>query len=128
MMNRRGEAAERFAERRRREDEAPRLKDVVPDLLACKIEIEERRPSITSPEIAHTRHLIVDRAPALFVIPCSDPSCRDGGHDIGSTLLRGLRDRKSPVRGEDTCHGSIGASHCGRILSYSAIAQYAPNS
>ncbi len=125
-MNRRGEAAERFAERRRREDEAPRLKDVVPDLVACKIEIGERRPSITSPEISHTRHLVVDRAPAVLVIACSDPSCRDGGHDIGSALLRGLRDRRSPVEGEDTCHGSIGTAHCGRILTFRAIAQYAP--
>lgn len=126
MMSRKGEAAERFAERRRREDEAPRLRDVVPDLVACRIEIAERRADATTVEVAHTRHLVVARAPALLVIPCSDPSCRDGGHDISSALLRGLRERRIDIRGEDTCHGDVGPAHCGRVLSFSALAQYRP--
>ena len=124
MMNRRGEAAERFAERRRREDEAPRLRDVVPDLVSCRIDIAERRADVTSVEVSHTRHLVVDRAPALFVIPCSDPSCRDGGHDISNVLLRGLRERKTDIRGEDSCHGDIGPIRCERILTFTASAGY----
>jgi hypothetical protein len=125
-VNRRGEAAERFAERRRREDEAPRLRDVVPNLITCRIDIAERRADVTSVEVSHTRHLVVERAPALLVIPCSDASCRDGGHDISSVLLRGLRERRVEIRGEDSCHGSIGPAHCGRVLTFTALAQYRP--
>lgn len=124
MMNRRGEAAERFAERRRREDEAPRLRDVVPDLVSCRIEVAERRAEVTSVEVSHTRHLVVDRAPAMLFIPCSDPSCRDGGHDVSSTLMRGLRERRADIRGEDSCNGDVGRTHCGRILTFTARAQY----
>lgn len=124
MMNRRGEAAERFAERRRREDEAPRLRDVIPDLLDCRIDIAEGRGDATSVDVSHTRRLVVARAPALFVIPCSDPSCRNGGHDVTFELLRGLRERRVEVRGEDACNGDVGAVHCGRVLRFTAHAQY----
>jgi hypothetical protein len=124
-VNRRGEAAERFAERRRQEDEAPRLRDVVPDLVACRIDITEARADATSADTAHTRHIVVARAPALLVIGCSDPSCRDGGHDLSSVLLRGLRERRIDIRGEDSCNGTVGAEHCGRKLSFHAHATYA---
>jgi hypothetical protein len=123
-MNRRGEAAERFAERRRREDEAPRLRDVVPELLSCKIIVEERRAESTGADVSHTRHLVVAHAPALLVIPCSDQSCKEGGYDVSSVLLRGLRERKTEIRGDDTCHGSVGTAHCGRILNFVAYAEY----
>ena len=125
-MNRRGEAAERFAERRRQEDASPRLREVVPDLVACRIEITQGRADVAKADVAHTRHVVVDRAPALFVVPCYEPSCRDGGHDISAALLRGLRERRSPVTGEDTCHGTVGSAYCGRVLRFSAAAQYRP--
>src|SRR4051812_47100675 len=118
MMSRRGEAAERFAERRRREDEAPRLHEVVPDLIACRIDIAERRADVTSVDVSHTRHLVVARAPAMLYVPCSDPSCRDGGHDVTSMLLRGFRERRTDIRGEDACNGNIGSAHCGRVLTF----------
>jgi hypothetical protein len=123
-VNRRGEGAERFAERRRREDEAPRLLDVVPDLVGCRIELRERGANVVSAEVSHVRHLVVARAPALLIVPCSDSSCRDGGHDISSALLRGLRERQSEIHGEDPCHGSIGQAQCGRILAFTAFAEY----
>jgi hypothetical protein len=125
-MNRSREAAERFAERRRREDEAPRLRHVVPRLVACRLEIEETRAGVTSAEIAHTRRVVVEHAPALFVIPCGDPSCRDGGHDITSDLMRGLREGKAETRGEDRCFGHTGMADCGRILRFKAFAEYRP--
>lgn len=124
MMNRRGEAAERFAERRRREDEAPRLRDVAPQLVSCRIDISERRADVTSVDITHTRHLVVAHAPALVVVPCSDPACRDGGYDITSALLRGFRERRTDIRGEDSCNGNIGTIHCGRVLTFVATARY----
>jgi len=125
-MNRRGEAAERFAERRRQEDAAARLRDVVPDLIACRIEIAEGRAHSAPADVTHTRHVVVAHAPALFVIPCSDPSCRDGGHDISSALLRGLSERRTDIRSEDTCHGTVGSVHCGRVLRFAAFATYKP--
>ena len=124
-MRRRTQAAERFAERRRQEDDAARLRDVAPDLVACKVELAERRADVGIAEVAHTRHLVVARAPALLFIPCSDPSCRDGGHDISSTLLRGLRERRRDIRGEDSCNGNVGTAHCGRLLQFHAHATYA---
>ncbi len=124
MMKRRGEAAERFAERRRQEDEAPRLRDLVPGLLTCRIDIAERRADVTSADVSHTRHLVVARAPAMLVIPCSDPACKEGGHDLGSALLRGLRERRTEIRGEDSCNGDIGNVHCGRVLTFVATAEY----
>ena len=123
-MNRRTDAMERFAERRRREDAAPRLRDTVPRLRACRIDFEETRADVTSASVAHTRRLVVERAPALFIIPCSDPSCKDGGHDISANLLRGLRDGAAQIRGEDTCHGYVGGASCGRILKFTAFADY----
>ncbi|MBX3185821.1 MAG: hypothetical protein KF819_02355 [Labilithrix sp.] len=123
-MNRRGEAAERFAERRRQEDAAPRLRDVVPDLVSCRIEITQGRSEAMTADIAHTRHVVVERAPALLVVACYESSCRDGGHDISSTLLRGLRERRRSIEGEETCHGTVGAGYCGRVLRFIAAAEY----
>lgn len=124
-MNRKSEAAERFAERRRQEDEAPRLRDVIPGLVSCRLEITERRAAATIADVSHTRHVVVARAPALFLMACSDPSCRDGGYDITRELVRALRDRKNVFRGEDTCQGNIGTAHCGRVLEFTARAEYA---
>lgn len=121
---RRNEAAERFADRRRQEDEAPRLRDVVPDLVSCRIEIAESRGARTTADVTHTRHLVVEHAPALVVIPCSEPSCRGGGHDITSALLQRLREAQSEIRGEDPCYGQSGAADCGRVMRYRAVATY----
>lgn len=126
MMKRRTEAAERFAERRRQEDAAPRLREVSPDLTALKIDIEEWRSSGQTADISHTRRVVVDNAPALFVIPCGDSACRDGGHDITSQVLRGLREARTRIEGDDTCHGGVGTATCGRILKFTAVAEYKP--
>src|ERR1700685_4293591 len=74
MNKRHSEAAERFAERRRREDEAPRLHTRVPALAPLRLEVEERRPASPVVDSRHMRH-IVDTAPALFMLPCGDPAC-----------------------------------------------------
>lgn len=86
--------------------------------------IAERRADMTSADVSHTRHLVVAHAPALFEIPCTDPSCRDGGHDITTQLLHGFRQHLAEFDGDDVCNGSIGATHCGRVLSFTAFAQY----
>jgi hypothetical protein len=62
----------------------------------------------------------------MLIVPCSDPACRDGGHDITSELLRGFRARRVEIRGEDACNGDIGTVHCGRVLTFTAIAEFSP--
>ncbi|RLB45180.1 MAG: hypothetical protein DRI90_28735 [Deltaproteobacteria bacterium] len=83
MMNRRGqrEAASRFEERRSRENDAPRLRDRIPQLQSLRLELSEYRQGGTSPMGRHTRHIVVERAPALFIIPCGDHNCDDGGYN-----------------------------------------------
>ncbi len=118
------DAAARFAERRRLEEDAQRLHDVVPTLESCRIEIAEGRNDATSADVSHTRIVVVAVAPALFVFPCGDPSCREGGHDVTREILAGLTAGKTEVRGEDACYGRVGSSDCGRILRYRVLAAY----
>jgi hypothetical protein len=123
-MNRRySEAAERFAARRRREDEAPRLRTQVPNLASLRLEVEERRSSAIAVESRHVRH-IVDGAPALFLLPCGDPVCKEGGHDLTTQIMRGLLSGTERFEVEDVCAGDVGTARCGRILKVTAIATY----
>ena len=126
-LNRRnGEAAQRFAERRRREDEAPRLSTEVPKLLSLRLELREARAGITMAEVTHARRVVVERAPALFEMPCQDTSCKDGGHDITHQVMRALREGKTQFTGEHTCTGQIGTAECRRTLSFAAYATFKP--
>src|SRR5260370_14566640 len=65
MMNRRNNpaAAQRFAERRRREEDAPRLREQVPNLLSLRLDIEERAGEAG---VIHTPLVGVLPAPARF--------------------------------------------------------------
>jgi hypothetical protein len=118
------EAAMRNAERRRREDEAPRLIARVPRLESLTLEIEERRPGAVSADVQHVKRVVVASAPALFDLSCCDRSCRDGGHDITRSVLLELERGSTRFEGEDVCHGTIGSSTCSRILKYIAVASY----
>jgi hypothetical protein len=128
MYNRRrqSEAAQRANERRQREDEAPRLKQQVPGLVELRLEIEERLGESAIAAARHTRHIIVDRAPALFDLQCTENSCRDGGHDMTSEIMRALRSGLTEFRGQDGCMGRLGAGAdpCRRVLHYVAFAKY----
>ena len=119
------EASQRFAERRKREDEAPRLSTEVPRLKNLQLEIQERTGVSSVAEPKHMRRIVVEHAPALFVIPCGDPRCKDGGHDITHDVLRALRSGETTFEGQDTCVGSQGSGQCARVLHYVAIATYA---
>src|SRR5271165_923560 len=122
MMRRRNtEAAMRFAERRRREQDAPRLTEQVPSLLSLELVIDERS-GVTG--IKHTRRVVIDRAPALFLLPCGDSRCADGEHDLTTTVMRALRARETSFEGSDECTGVSGLSACARVVHYSAMAQY----
>ena len=114
-------AAERFAERRRREDEAPKLCNVVPTLTGLRIELEERS---TVGGTKHIRRILVDRAPALFLVQCGDPRCVDGEHDLTMDVMRALRGGETAFHGSDECRGTIGSASCPRVLHFSATAEY----
>lgn len=124
MKRRNSEAAERMAERRRREDEAPRLATVVPALQTLRLEVLERSSSISRPEHTHVRHIVVASAPALFVFPCHDGQCKQGGHDLTTEILAQLRAGRTRFEGEDVCSGTSGSANCTRILGYVAVATY----
>ncbi|HEY1957307.1 MAG TPA: hypothetical protein VGH28_16925 [Polyangiaceae bacterium] len=130
MMNfrrRKTEASERFAERRRLEEAAPRLKERAPDVASLKLEVEEAHDTAGLSGSKHVRHIVVDRAPALFAIPCGDPSCQGGGYDVTSTIMRGLADHSERFEAHDHCNGSVGTASCRRTLHVTAIATYAPS-
>ena len=124
-MNRRfSEAAQRAAERRQREDEAPRLLEKVPNLESLKLDVEERSAGASVPEATHIRRIVVEHAPALFAIPCTDHACRDGGHDLTLQIMHALRANETEFTGEDACNGHLGPSSCRRVLKFVAHATY----
>jgi hypothetical protein len=118
-----GAAAARFAERRRREDDAPRLSEQVPELISLRLEIEERS-GVAGTQPRHIRRFVIDRAPALFLVPCGDPRCTDGEHDLTTVVMRALRARETSFQGTDGCTGSVGPGPCERVLHFDAIAEY----
>jgi hypothetical protein len=124
MNGRSREAHLRFAERRRREDEAPRLHQEIPGLKTLKLEVEEHRRETTIAETKHVRHIIVDRAPALFELPCNDPSCRDGGHDMTDAMNRRLHNRETEFVLDDVCMGDVRGAACGRVIRVLVTAAY----
>jgi len=129
-MNGRGrqsEVALRAQERRRREDEAPRLSTRVPRLATLVLTIEERRPGGVGADVSHVKRVVVDSAPALFDLSCCDRACKDGGHDITRAIMQELERGTTEFEGEDTCHGSLGTAQCARILKYKAVASYKPD-
>ncbi len=123
MMNQRRNSAQalRFAERRRREDEAPKLRSKVPTLTSLKLEIEEQNGVGST---RHMRYVVLDRAPALFLVPCGDPRCVDGEHDLTATVMYALGSRKTSFHGDDGCTGSVGSGYCARVLHFAATAEY----
>jgi hypothetical protein len=124
VNKRHGEAAARFAERRRREDAAQRLAEVVPNLDTLRLEIAERRAGAPVADVSHIRRIVVAHAPALFVVPCGDPACKDGGHDLTDIIMHGLRSHSETFEGEDSCTGQIGTADCHRVMHCVAIATY----
>lgn len=122
MNNRRNSlAAQRFADRRQREEEAPKLLSEVPDLSSLRLEIEERSGAGAT---KHTRRLVLERAPALFFVPCGDPRCSDGGHDLTYTVMRALRAHETSFQGSDECTGGLGSATCSRVLRFVGMAEY----
>jgi hypothetical protein len=122
--SRNSEAAQRFAERRAREDAAQRLRDAVPTLATLRLEIDEKRGTTAAGDPKHVRLVVVDSAPALFDVPCGDHACRDGGHDLTDPIMRALQTRATKFELEDTCHGNVGKAFCGKVMHVVVTATY----
>jgi hypothetical protein len=117
-------AALRAADRRERENAAPRLHSEVPNLTSLRLEVEEKSPTSSALQPKYTRFIMVASAPALFLLPCGDSNCVDGGHDVTGQVMTALRAGKTHFGGEDECRGSIGTSYCARVLHFQAAAEY----
>jgi hypothetical protein len=111
-------------DRRRREDEAARLRAEVPRLESLVLEIQETGPGGGLVDQRHIRRIVVEHAPALFDLPCVDRSCEDGGHDVTLEVMRRLREGAARFNGEHTCSGQRGGGQCGRVLRYMGVATY----
>jgi hypothetical protein len=124
--NRRTSATtQRTVDRREREVAAPRLHDEVPNLLTLNIEIEERRGGELVGMGSYVRRVVVDRAPALFAIPCGDKSCQDGGHDVTREIMNAVRRGATTLTGEHACGGYLGGSApCATTIHYKIVATY----
>ncbi len=118
------EASQQAAERRQREDRAPRLKAEVPALETLKLEVEEMRQGASVPETVHTKHVSVPHAPALFDLPCLDSTCTGGGHDVTNQVLAALRAKTAKFQGEHACGGTTRTAPCTRVMRYVATATY----
>jgi hypothetical protein len=119
----RSEAAQRFAERLQREQDAPRLRERVPSLATLRLVITEGR-GLTSADPQHARIVVVDTAPALFALTCGDHACRGGGHDLTNPVLHGLLACATRFEVEDLCYGSVGSAECGRMMRVHVSATY----
>ena len=111
-------------ERRQREHDAGKLIGRIPKLVSLRLEIDDTLGDSAINSVRHIRHVVVDRAPALFEIPCTDHECRDGGHDLTFPILQALRASAREFHGEDACSGQVGSSGCRRVLRYVAYASY----
>jgi hypothetical protein len=115
-------AARRRAEHQRREEQAPRLSEQVPELKNLRIRIEERSGASST---SYTRLFVVATARALFLVPCGDPRCTDGGHDLTHSVMHALRTRAPSLHGSDECTGDLRSSVCLRVLQFDVVAEYA---
>ena len=73
----------------------------------------------------YTRLFVVATARALFLVPCGDPRCIDGGHDLTHAVMQALRAKTESFHGNDECMGDLGSSVCLRVLQFDVVAEYA---
>ena len=123
MHRKQSAGAVRMAERRARESAAPTLAAENPTLASLVIEFVEFT-SQSAPDVKYVRHVVVSSAPALFEVPCGDPSCSGGGHDITHEMSWNLRAKNTEFSGEHACYGGLGTAPCPRKLNFKAKATY----
>lgn len=100
---------------------APLLRDVVPRLAALKLELVEQ-DGVASRR--HTRIVLVDQAPASFIVSCGDERCRHGGYDLTGDVLPRLQRGRAEWKVTRVCNGRIGTSSCRRRAQCFVHAEY----
>jgi hypothetical protein len=98
------------------------LTDKVPQLVSLQLEFEDRSGIVGGSK--YLRRVLVDRAAALFLVPCGDARCTSDEHDITSGIMPFLLQGKTSFHGDDACGGSIGDTPCMRTLRFEAVATY----
>lgn len=111
------------ADRRRREDAAPRLRDQVERLRSLRITFEDLRSEGRVAASSYARPIVVATAPAYFDVRCMEPRCT-GRHDLTARVLNGLRKSEVSFSGVSECDGMVGDMPCGRTLAYACEAVY----
>jgi hypothetical protein len=111
------ESKQRSLDRRKREDDAARLIDEVRRLASLDIEIDDGGNR-------YIKRIVVERAPALFDLPCPEKTCTNGGHDITRAVMQALRASATRFEGEDMCRGEVPAGRCGHVIKFVATAVY----
>jgi len=111
-------------QRWRQADDSPRLSSEVPRLETLRIAVTEWRADNEINGSNFVRIYPVPAAPALFLLPCGDQACHDGGHDITREVMQALRAGLTSFEGKDPCYGSQGTGQCTRVLAYKATATY----
>lgn len=124
MLQRRNQPMiEALAEQRRREDEAPRLRDQIVALRSLRFEFDEIRVDGRLAAASYGRPIVVATAPAYFEIRCMEPRC-DGRHDLTPPVLRALNEARVAFAGESACSGMVRDVPCDRTLAYRCQATY----
>lgn len=119
------ERKERAVQRAERETAAGKLLARVPRLASISLVIDEKRPEGCVSDTHYIRRVVVEHAPALFEVPCSDRGCQDGGYEITREILAALASSRLEFQGEHACGGRVGTLDCARVLRYKATATYA---
>jgi hypothetical protein len=112
------EREERRVQRVQREAAAGKLLQRYPEVASVDIAIHEARPEGCVSDSHYIRRIVLEHAPALFEVPCSYPSCEDGGYDITHDVLGAISARDPKVEGEKACRGRCGALDCTRVLRF----------
>lgn len=113
------------SDRWERENAAPRLKQLVPEIAALRLNLVEHRGDYPITGTRRVQHVMVDTASTHFEVPCGESSCQGGGHDLTHNVTSPLRSRRVAFKGSSECGGAIGGGYaCARRLEYSFEAKY----
>jgi hypothetical protein len=93
----------------------------LPLLRSARLEIVE---NVTNGTTKYAKHIVVARSPVLFIIPCGDPTCKDGGHDITTEVMHAFRRHLQSAVGESACGGTTGSAQCRRSIQFTLTAEY----
>jgi hypothetical protein len=88
------------------------------------LEVEESLDAVVIDAARYVRHILVERAPAHFELPCSDAKCTGGGHDFTRRIMAALRAGETEFAGESACRGNCGSEPCRRVLRFTARAEW----